>query len=465
MRDFAAEFAQQAAARANGWAGLNQPAPKRQGVHRIAPPKMSANAQNLMASIMSQSTPNAGSALGKIANVWITKHLADREAEEERQYLNDQEQRRGVWAQQLHSGASLRDIATRDPGVMSDSSFLDFAKTTTPAVAAEVEMFEDVDSPYGRGGVGQRSSLTGKLSGYQGPVAETKPAPRATAKDHRGRLRYLDDSSPAFSDEVLGPDPESVATGPSMPDQLKMVRQLSDDWRETTKPMQGLLDSSQRMTIGLEQVKAGDMLSGSQAVLITFNKMLDPTSVVRESEYARSATGQSAIETIKGFAEKLAKGGAGVTISELESYKRFADEVVAKTLQSTVGPERKRIERLVEFAGVDPELIFTGRFASDASPQGAPQEPQGGVATAPSASMAQAPSSLFSQAQAAPVATGQPAPKGPAPNQARIDMYAQLPPGALERQVQTIAANPNNYSDEEKRAAATAWQRAFGGGR
>ena len=108
------------------------------------------------------------------------------------------------------------------------------------------------------------------------------------------------------------------------------------------------------------------MLAGSQAILISFNKLLDPTSVVRESEYARSATGQSALETMKGYADKLARGGAGVTEAELRSYVRFGKEVVQKAMASTVGPERKRIERLVKFSGVDPALIFSGRFAPEA---------------------------------------------------------------------------------------------------
>ena len=241
-----------------------------------------------------------------------------------------------------------------------------------------------------------------------------------------------------------------------MPDQLKMVRQLSDDWRETVKPMQTLLDQSDRMNIGLEMAKVGDMLAGSQAILISFNKLLDPTSVVRESEYARSATGQSALETLRGYADKLAKGGAGVTLRELESYKRFGEEVVRRALESNVGPERERISRLIEFAGVDPKLIFTGRFASDASPEGAPQASQGGVATAPPAPMAEASSSLFSPAQAAPVAAAQPATKGPAPDQARIGMYE------LQKQTQMMAANPDDYSIEEKRAAAIQWQKQFG---
>ena len=64
----------------------------------------------------------------------------------------------------------------------------------------------------------------------------------------------------------------------SMPDQLKMVRQLSDDWQKTVRPIQGLLAQADRMKIGLEMAQSGDLLAGSQAILISFNKLLDPTS-------------------------------------------------------------------------------------------------------------------------------------------------------------------------------------------
>ena len=450
--DYSALFAAQAAENARKFDGLNQPA-QRQAVHRIAPPKMSANAQNVMASIMGRSTPNAGSALGKIASSWVTKYNADREAEQKRQYLNEQEQRRGVWAKQLHSGATLRDIATHDPGIMGDSAFLDFAKTTTPEVAAEVEIFEDVESPYGKGGFGQRSSTTGKITGYQSAPAQVKPAARATAKDKHGRLRYLDDGAVAFSDELLGPDPEPPAPGTSRSDQLKMVRQLSDDWRETVKPMQTLLDQSDRMNIGLKMAERGDMLAGSQAILISFNKLLDPTSVVRESEYARSATGQSALETMRGFVDRLSKGGAGVTLSELASYRRFGEQVVKGALESTVGPERKRIERLVEFAGVDPELIFTGRFATPEGPQqAAPQAtPQGGAI----ADAAPPPPEIASSQAMMAAPTGQ-------ADAARVSVYSQLPADALKRQAVEMKANPAKYNDAERRAMSQAWHRKFG---
>ena len=50
-----------------------------------------------------------------------------------------------------------------------------------------------------------------------------------------------------------------------------------------------------------------------QALIIVFNKMLDPGSVVRESEYARTPQGISLINRANGFLEKLSKGGSGIT--------------------------------------------------------------------------------------------------------------------------------------------------------
>ena len=229
-----------------------------------------------------------------------------------------------------------------------------------------------------------RATLTeGYTRSHFGPPQPDRPA--ASVGDYCSAV-LIDDGSPAFSDDILGPGQAPEADDqPPLKDRLQMVRQLSADWQKTVRPMQGLLDQSARMNIGLRMARGGDMLAGSQAILISFNKLLDPTSVVRESEYARSATGQSALETMRGFVDKLSKGGAGVTISELESYKRFGEQVVQKALESRVGPERRRIERLVEYAGVDPELIFTGRFAPGAAPQGAPQALAGPVASSPAA--------------------------------------------------------------------------------
>jgi hypothetical protein len=47
-----------------------------------------------------------------------------------------------------------------------------------------------------------------------------------------------------------------------------------------------------------------------QALIIMFNKMLDPGSVVREGEFDRTSQGQSVINAAEGWLQKLAAGGA-----------------------------------------------------------------------------------------------------------------------------------------------------------
>lgn len=78
------------------------------------------------------------------------------------------------------------------------------------------------------------------------------------------------------------------------------------------------------------QLKAGKTINfASQAVLVGFQKLLDPTSVVRESEYARSGDGQSAVNRWKGAWLKLSQGGAGVTLDELEGAVQAAERFYA----------------------------------------------------------------------------------------------------------------------------------------
>lgn len=66
----------------------------------------------------------------------------------------------------------------------------------------------------------------------------------------------------------------------------------------------------------------------SQAVLVTFQKLLDPTSVVRESEYARSGDGQSLIQRIQGEYQKIQAGGAGVTQKGLQEFYNMSQQLL-----------------------------------------------------------------------------------------------------------------------------------------
>ncbi len=455
-------------------------------------------------------TQNWATALSEIGGAWARARGKELSAQANRAKAAQQIDKRKGWAQQLSGGSTLRDLVQSDPTVLADSGFLKFWNDSRPAAKfedildaegraigqrgpdgrvvahplapapeqPEAETWNIIENPYGRGGSAQKSSVSGKLSGYLAPQAQEPQRERKTAKDRFGRLRYLDDQTPAFSDETLGPEQE--ATKPEVPlkDRLQMARQLSDDWQKTVRPMQNILASSDRMQIGLDMAQAGDMLAGSQAILISFNKLLDPTSVVRESEYARSATGQSAIETLRGYADKLARGGAGVTLEELASYKRFGEEVVRRALESTVAPERDRITRLAKYAGVDEQLIFTGRFKPQGDQQGAaalPGQPaQGQAMGLPEAA---APGLPQENALARSLPAPAPAPASPAPGAGqgqevdaeRVKMYLSVPPDVLARQVQDMSeallADPKSYPQAEIDAAKRAYDIAFPGGK
>ncbi len=96
-----------------------------------------------------------------------------------------------------------------------------------------------------------------------------------------------------------------------------------------------------------------------QALVITFNKMLDPGSVVRESEFARTPEGQALMTQLQGFQEKIKEGGVGLTNPEREEIVRMANILGEGQLRS--------VQQIEEFfrgeatkAGLDPTSVVRG---------------------------------------------------------------------------------------------------------
>jgi hypothetical protein len=67
--------------------------------------------------------------------------------------------------------------------------------------------------------------------------------------------------------------------------------------------------------------------AADQAMVTTLNKILDPTSVVRESEFARTAAGQSIFARMQGYFDKISKGGGGLTNAEREDLYNAMQEM------------------------------------------------------------------------------------------------------------------------------------------
>lgn len=96
----------------------------------------------------------------------------------------------------------------------------------------------------------------------------------------------------------------------------------------------------------------------SQAMLVTFQKLLDPTSVVRESEYARSGDGQALVQRIQGMYDKLTRGGAGVTVQDLSQFYTLSQELL-KNYQKEQLNLAHRIQTQANNYGLNIENILT----------------------------------------------------------------------------------------------------------
>jgi hypothetical protein len=162
---------------------------------------------------------------------------------------------------------------------------------------------------------------------------------------------------------------DRVQTGELTPTgKANVINRLTGQWNAANAAANDLKTAHSRMKVGMEAARRGDLAQGSQAVLVTFQKILDPTSVVRESEYARSAAGLAVLDRMAGSLERLAKGGAGVPLDELQKFERLADEMVtAQNLNTAARGVRERITRNAEYLGIPANQIF--EFPMDAPPQ------------------------------------------------------------------------------------------------
>ena len=138
---------------------------------------------------------------------------------------------------------------------------------------------------------------------------------------------------------------------------FSMEQRLVAQWDKAQAPVRDMRRALVLMETGLRRFRSGDKNGGSQNILVTFQKILDPTSVVRESEYARSAHGVSMLSRIDGYVQRLQAGGAGVPERDLAAMVQTAREMFSGLEDFNRGL-RGRIERTAGEYELDPRLIF-----------------------------------------------------------------------------------------------------------
>lgn len=146
----------------------------------------------------------------------------------------------------------------------------------------------------------------------------------------------------------------------SMKDRMKEEQTLSKDYRLNTKiaTEMGRQFSVMRSAMARwDKGEAKDLNATTQAIITPFNRIMDPASVVRESEYARSPAGQAFIESLGGRAAALLRGGPGVTPESLREFVALASEFEKRAMQS-VKDEQERIQSVADEYGLDVNRIM-----------------------------------------------------------------------------------------------------------
>lgn len=139
--------------------------------------------------------------------------------------------------------------------------------------------------------------------------------------------------------------------------QANLEQSLSKSYNTNTKAAQTAVQNASIVESAYnEAVKnlrsGGSIGAQSQAIVTAFNKILDPASVVRESEYARTPEGQSLINRIEGYTTKLAQGGAGLSEAELGNIKDTANALSAG-YKNYIANEEARIRNQASSYGLN----------------------------------------------------------------------------------------------------------------
>lgn len=147
--------------------------------------------------------------------------------------------------------------------------------------------------------------------------------------------------------------PEGTRTWKDESDLRKEVNALPEikDWT--------LIDGQvKRLDAAMEEArKGGNNVAVDQALITIFNKMLDPSSVVRESEYARTPGDLAVLSRIKGQWDKISSGGAGLSDPDRVAIYNMAKKY-GKVAQRKYNETKTFYEGIAKRNNFDVENIF-----------------------------------------------------------------------------------------------------------
>jgi hypothetical protein len=134
---------------------------------------------------------------------------------------------------------------------------------------------------------------------------------------------------------------------------LQQTRALQADWEKASKDVRKLASEYGNMRDAYEQYAANPNNAGArnvatQVIINAFNTMIQPNSVVRESEYARTEEGVAYLDRVEAYLAKITRGGSVIPDSELKALvDQSARFLEVRELASGLDRTRRRLTNIV----------------------------------------------------------------------------------------------------------------------
>jgi hypothetical protein len=167
-------------------------------------------------------------------------------------------------------------------------------------------------------------------------------------------------------------EPEGVEADPELTlEKGKFEQGLRKEYTSLTGDLRTIVDSHKRM----QSAAKLDSGAGDMAIVYGYMKMLDPTSVVREGEYATAENTGGVGEKIYGLYNRI-RSGERLTPAQRAEFLNAAGEI-AKDKGERFSKTRTQFEGIAKSSGADPARIMLDEGISGNTP---PADGGGGAA-------------------------------------------------------------------------------------
>lgn len=306
-----------------------------------------ASVQELLAAAQAQKSPftslleGAAQGFGQAQNEGLSRAKQLIELEDERQARERNKAMHETLLKKIAGGA---EQATKDK----------FNKVTPPPTPS-------LPGP-------RLDKITLNPKGYLTPSFEVdtpKPSQDFTYQDNKGKNR-IGVFNPITQERIMSEkDPLAPVTN------SQSGGALGNDLRKEfiglpeVKEYNVVATSVKSMDKLLGAAMAGDVknkVALDQALITMYNKLTDPQSVVRESEYGRTPENLPVVNRIYGALAKIKQGGAGLTNEDRQALVVGA-KIIANVRGKAFSERRQKYNELAGQVGADPNIV-TGTIDS-----------------------------------------------------------------------------------------------------